>query len=173
MEIKRIITGYLEENCYILINNNNCLIIDPGDNYNKILKEIKPLNIEGILITHYHFDHIGALNDLLEYKKVKIYDYKLDEKEYVINNFKFEIIKNPGHSKDSVSFYFKDEKVMFTGDFIFKESIGRTDLETGSDSDMLKSIEKFKKYNKNITIYPGHGDISNIDYELKNNIYLN
>lgn len=172
MRIKKIITGYLKENCYILINNNDCLIIDPGDNYDDILKVVKSLNIKGILITHYHFDHIGALNKLLNYKKTNVYDYRLSEKIYKVDDFEFKIIKTPGHTSDSISFYFESDEVMFTGDFIFKNSIGRTDLESGSDIDMKKSIEKFKNFNKNITIYPGHGDKSNIDYELKHNIYL-
>ena len=172
MEIKKIVTGYLKENCYIIISGNDCLIVDPGDDFDKILKISKSLNIKGILITHYHFDHIGALDDLLKYKKTNIYDYKLDEKQYIIGNFMFKIIKNPGHSKDSVSFYFENEKIMFTGDFIFKNSIGRTDLETGNNIDMNKSIEKFKKYDRNIKLYPGHGEISDINSELKNNIFL-
>ena len=169
--IKTIITGYLEENCYILINNNDCLVIDPGDEIDKILNEVKNYNIKGILITHYHFDHVGALKELLNYKKVDVYDYKLDEKEYVINDFKFNIIKTPGHTYDSVIFYFKDINTMFTGDFIFKESIGRTDLN-GSIKDMNESINKIKKYDKNIILYPGHGDKTTLDYELKNNIFL-
>ncbi len=171
MKIKTIITGYLEENCYILIQDNNCLIVDPGDNYKEILNEVSNYNLKGILITHYHFDHIGALNDILNYKNVNIYDYKLEEKEYIIDNFKFEIIKTPGHTNDSVTFYFKETNTMFTGDFIFKESIGRTDLN-GSIKDMNESIKKIKKYDKNIILYPGHGDKTTIDYELKNNIFL-
>ena len=172
MEIKKIITGDLKENCYILINNNDCLVIDPGDNINKIIKEIINLNLIGILITHYHFDHIGALNDLLKFKSVSIYDYKLEEKEYKINNFIFNIIKTNGHTNDSVSFYFKNENIMFVGDFIFKETIGRTDLPSGSVNEMKESINKIKKFDKNLIIYPGHGEYTTLDYELKNNLYL-
>lgn len=172
MEIKKIITGDLKENCYILINNNDCLVIDPGDNINKIIREIINLNLIGILITHYHFDHIGALNDLLKFKNVNIYDYKLEEKEYKINNFIFNIIKTNGHTNDSVSFYFKNENIMFVGDFIFKETIGRTDLPSGSVNEMKESINKIKKFDKNLIIYPGHGEDTILDYELKNNLYL-
>ena len=93
MKIKRIITGSLEENCYVLIKENDCLVIDPGDDFYKIKEEIKDLNLVGILITHNHFDHVGALTELLEYKNVKIYDYNLEEKEYEINNFKFKYDK--------------------------------------------------------------------------------
>lgn len=172
MKIKRLITGNLEENCYILIKENNCLVVDPGDDFYKIKDEIKDLNTLAILITHHHFDHVGALEEILEYKNVKIYDYNLEEKEYIINNFKFEIIKTPGHTSDSVTFYFKEENVMFTGDFIFKGTIGRTDLPTGNMKVMESSIEKIKKYDKNITFYPGHGENTTLEDEINNNYFF-
>jgi glyoxylase-like metal-dependent hydrolase (beta-lactamase superfamily II) len=168
MDIKTIKTGYLKENCYLLINNNDCLIIDPGDDLDIIKEKIKNYNLLGILITHYHFDHIGALNGL---NCNNIYDYKLKEGLYKINNFEFDIIYTKGHTNDSVSFYFKKQNIMFTGDFLFKESIGRTDLG-GNESDMKESINLIKKYDKNIIIYPGHGDSTTLNYELNNNFYL-
>ena len=61
---------------------------------------------------------------------------------------------------------------MFTGDFLFKECIGRCDLEGGNIKQMKESIKRIKTYNKNITIDPGHGDKTNLEYELKNNYYL-
>ena len=72
-------------------------------------------------------------------------------------SFSYEIIKTPGHASDSLTFYFKDEKVMFTGDFLFFHTIGRCDLETSSIEDMKKSLEEIKKYPDDIKIYPGHG----------------
>ena len=172
MKIKRIITGSLEENCYVLIKDNDCLVIDPGDDFYKIKEEIKDLNLVGILITHYHFDHVGALDELLEYKNVKIYDYNLEENEYEFNNFKFNVIKTPGHTSDSITFYFKENNIMFTGDFLFKGNIGRTDLPTGDIEVMEKSIEKIKKYDKDITLYPGHGAKTTLDYEINNNYFF-
>jgi len=172
LKIKKIITGSLEENCYLIIKDNDCLVIDPGDDFYKIKEEIKDLNLLAILITHHHFDHVGALLELLDYKNVKIYDYKQEEKEYEINKFKFNIIKTPGHTNDSVTFYFKEEKTMFTGDFIFRDTIGRTDLPTGDIEVMEKSIEKIRKYDKDITLYPGHGDKTTLDYEINNNYFF-
>lgn len=61
---------------------------------------------------------------------------------------------------------------MFTGDFLFKGTVGRTDLPTGDYERMQESIEKIKKYDKNIKIYPGHGETSKLELEFKNNIYL-
>ena len=82
------------------------------------------------------------------YLNENIYDY--NTKEFNVENFNFEIIHNPGHTSDSVTFYFKEENVMFVGDFIFKETIGRTDLETGNMIEMQKSINMIKKYDDNI-----------------------
>ena len=172
MKIKRVVTGSLEENCYVLIHNNDCLVIDPGDDFNLILEEIKNYNLLAILITHHHFDHVGALDELLNYKDVPIYDYKIEEKDYEINNFKFKIIKTLGHTDDSITFYFYEDNTMFTGDFLFKESIGRTDLPTGDNILMKQSLEKIKKYPKEIKIYPGHGEDTTLEYELNYNYFL-
>ncbi len=173
MIIKKVITGNLEENCYIIIKNNDCIVVDPGDDFDLIKKEIINYDLKAIFITHYHFDHIGALDDLLNYKDVTIYDYKNSEKEYIINDFKFSIIKMPGHTDDSVVFYFEKEKVMFVGDFVFKRSIGRTDLETGNEIKMFDSINKLKKYDKGIKLYPGHGDETTLFDEIEYNYFFN
>ncbi len=62
MEIKTIVTGLLDENCYVIENGNECVIIDPGDDGDKILREVKDTKIKYILLTHAHFDHVGALS---------------------------------------------------------------------------------------------------------------
>lgn len=164
MKIDRVIVGPLDTNCYIISIGNNCLVIDPGDEYEKIKNAIGNKKILGVIITHYHFDHIGALN---YFDKNLILDKSnLEEKEYNIDNFKFEIIYTPGHKEDLICIYFKEEKIMFTGDFIFKGAIGRTDLEGGSSMDMINSLNKIKKYNKDIIIYPGHGESSTLLNEI-------
>ncbi len=165
MNVKTIVVGSLNTNCYILTKNGHALIIDPGDEYDKIISNIGDNKIDGVIITHYHFDHIGALN---YFDKNLILDRNnLDEKEYNIGNFKFNVIYTPGHKEDSITIYFKEDKIMFTGDFIFKNAIGRTDLPGGSDIDMLKSLNKIRNYPKDITIYPGHGLSTILSHELK------
>lgn len=173
MEIKTVITGYLDENCYLLIKDGTCLVVDPGDNFNKIKDEIGDNKVLGVLITHSHFDHIGALRNFLTKKSIKIFKRSnLEEKEYNIGDFKFKCIYTPGHSKDSVTFYFEEDKIMFIGDFIFKDSIGRTDLPGGSESEMKDSIKKLLTYNDDITLYPGHYEKTTLGLERRNNIYL-
>lgn len=173
MEIKTIITGALDENCYVLIKNNTCLVVDPGDDFQKIKEAIGDHKILGVLITHSHFDHIGALRNFLTKRSIKIFKKSnLEEKDYTIGDFTFSCIYTPGHSKDSVTFYFKDDNSMFDGDFIFNDSIGRTDLPGGNDSEMKDSISKILTYNENITLYPGHGKKTTIKFEKENNPYL-
>jgi len=164
MEINRVIVGELQTNCYILSMGNKCLVIDPGDEYNKIKACINDKEVVCVIVTHYHFDHIGALK---YFDKSLILDRSnLEEKEYNIEGFIFEIIYTPGHKEDCITIYFKKDKVMFTGDFIFKGTFGRTDLPGGSDIDTLNSLNKMKKYDKGIIIYPGHNDETILGNEI-------
>ena len=174
MEIIIIKTGYLEENCYLLKADDKCLIVDPGDDSEKIISKIGNLKPLGILITHHHFDHVGALTDIKEKYNVPIYDYNnCTEKEYDIDSFKFKVIFNPGHSKDSISFYFEEANIMFVGDFVFNGTIGRCDLDGGNYKEMMNSIDKLKTYPSNIILYPGHGEKTNLLEEKNNNPYFN
>jgi len=171
LKVKKVVTGKLEENCYIIESDKSCLVVDPGDEFKKIDAEIK-LPLLGVLITHRHFDHIGALEEVIDKYKCQLFDYySTDEEEFKVREFSFNVINMPGHTEDSVCYYFPKERIMFTGDFLFKESIGRCDLG-GSEIEMNKSLEKIKKYPKDIKIYPGHGEESTLEYELQNNIYL-
>lgn len=173
MKIDIVKVGYLQTNCYILTIDNKCIVIDPGDEFDKIKNSIGNKKVLKILLTHHHFDHVGALEELKQEYKVEVLDNtNLEEKEYEIDKFKFNVIFTKGHTTDSICFYFKEEKIMFVGDFLFKESIGRTDLPTGNSCDMKLSLKKIKKYDEDIIIYPGHGDKSSLGYEFKNNIYL-
>jgi len=170
MKIDIVCVGELQANCYILTYNNDVIIIDPGAEEEKIDKYIKG-NVRGILITHNHFDHIGALS---YFKNISIYDYhNLEEKEYQLDDFKFDVIYTKGHSSDSVTYYFKDENIMFVGDFIFKESIGRTDLPTGNMFEMEESLSKIRKYPSKTIIYPGHGESTTLLSEIRNNPFFN
>lgn len=152
MTIKKLVLGDLYTNCYILEKEGYQLLIDPAAEY-EIIKE-HLTNLVGILITHYHFDHIGALNELKDDYNVSIYDYKTLGNQ-VQDNFKFEVISTKGHHDTCVCFKFDD--IIFDGDFIFENGIGRTDLETGNDLLMEQSLLNFKKYN-NTHMYPGHGN---------------
>ena len=173
MKIECVPVGYLECNCYILDIKGKVLVIDPGDEGKKILDKIGKREVVGIVITHHHFDHIGAIQDIVDKYHVEVYDrFNLKEEENKIDVFKFFVIYTPGHKEDAITLYFKEDKIMFTGDFIFKDSIGRCDLAGGNIKDMANSIDKIKKYDKNIIIYPGHGEKTSLGYEIDNNIYM-
>ncbi len=157
MKIERIVVGELEENCYILKSKNKGILVDPGDEYLKIEQNVDDIEIVGIFLTHAHFDHIGALS----YFENK-YHLKHNER---VEGFLYKVLKTPGHSKDSLTFYFPKEKIMFTGDFIFQSAIGRMDLPGGSKNEMKESLKKILKYPDEIKIYPGHGPSSTLKQE--------
>ncbi len=172
MKIDRVVVGGLQENCYIISIDDKCLVIDPGDEANKIIESIGNKEVLGILITHHHFDHVGALNDIENHYKVDVYDFNnLEEKKYNIGPFNFKVIFNPGHTTDSISFYFEKENAMFVGDFVFQNSIGRCDLG-GNYQEMDKSINKLKKFDEDITLFPGHGDTTSLLYEKEHNPFF-
>ena len=177
MKIETIKVGYLKTNCYLIIKNQKCIIVDPGDEFEKIKNKIDTLKLTPIkvLITHHHFDHVGALDDTMKSYKIDMIDfnnYKSDNETIEIEEFKFKMIYTPGHKSDLITYYFFEENKMFCGDFIFKNDIGRWDLDTGNKEEMLESIKKIKNYPKNTIIYPGHGDITDLNYEINNNIYF-
>ena len=147
-ELKTVVVGPLQTNCYILTLNDKTYIIDPGDDAKVIDTYLENKNVVAILVTHHHFDHVGALN---------YFEDKYSLKHNNLQNLDFEIIKNPGHSKDSISFYFKDLNIIFCGDFIFKNSIGRMDFEGGSEIEMQESLNMISSYDDDIVLYPGHG----------------
>lgn len=173
MNIKKVVVGNLNTNCYLLFKNNQCLIIDPGAEEDKIIKEIGANVVQGILITHRHFDHIGAEESLKKKYDCPVFDKSnLQEQNYKINQFDFDVIYTPGHTSDSVSYYFNNEH-LFTGDFLFEGTIGRYDFSTGDYNTLMNSLDKIKKYPPQIKIYPGHANTTTLQEELRTNPYLN
>lgn len=170
MQIENVVVGPIETNCYILSIDDDVIVIDPGDEYNKIKDVIGNRSVIGVIVTHHHFDHVGALS---YFDKKIVYDFNnLDEGIHEIGKFKFEVIYTPGHKSDLISIYFSDIKVLFVGDFIFYESIGRTDLETGNMREMKESILKTKIFDDDVVIYPGHGPSTTFKHERMYNYYF-
>ena len=173
MQVKIVKVGTLEENCYIIINNGSCIVVDPGDDFFIIDSQIDTNKVVSVLITHSHKDHVGALNRIVEKYHPIVYEFNnLEEKRYEIENFKFDVLFFPGHTEDSVGYYFYEYNFMFSGDFVFKNTIGRTDLPGGSQEAMNLSLKKLSTLNKRMKIYPGHGEPTYLYEELENNYYL-
>ena len=173
MKIDRLVLPPLDNNCYIISNNGEAIIVDPASSENKIEKFLQENNLilKGIFITHYHFDHIGALDFFVNKYNVPVYDYKAIGKHKIIN-INIDIIPTKGHSKDSCSFYLKDTNDMFVGDFVFEGSIGRMDLEGGDEEEMAYSLRMLKNNPKETKLYPGHDNITTLLKELQYNPYI-
>ena len=160
MNIETLKVGSLETNCYILDIDGEVLIIDPGDDFYLIKEKIGKRKVVGVLITHFHMDHIGALEEVIGF-------YNIEVNKIKSKKFKYEIIETPGHTNESKTYYFKKDNIMFVGDFIFKDGIGRTDLG-GNDKDMINSLKMIKNYPDNTVIYPGHGESTTLKEEKEN-----
>lgn len=198
MIIKTYPMGEYGANCYFAIDKltNDTIIIDPGANSKSIIREIESLgcNIKAILLTHAHFDHIGAVKDLIDEYNIPLYvnsgevenskinntvyanlpdEYNLinDSDILIFNNIKVKCIYTPGHSKGGMCFLIEDN--VFTGDTLFQGSIGRTDFISGDYETLINSIEeKLMVLDKNTKVYPGHGPSSTIIYERMRNPFL-
>lgn len=160
MDIKTLVVGELQENCYIVTKNGKTIIIDPGDEAKRIINACKNFDVVEILITHHHFDHIGALKEIEKY-------FNLKENQNS-GNFNYEVINTPGHTSDSISFYFKEDNVLFSGDFLFNGAIGRTDLPTGNMREMISSLKLMRVLPENTLVYPGHGESTMLKKEVAN-----
>lgn len=174
MNVEIVKLGRLETNCYILDYNGEILVIDPGDDFYILKRYLMERKVIGVLVTHNHPDHIGALSSLVDAFKVPVYDKNnLQEGRFEIGPFHFDVIYTPGHTSDSVTYYFRDYNFMFSGDFLFKGTVGRMDLDTGSVEEMKKSLAKIYDYSDRIKVYPGHGDTTTLGEEKRNNQYFN
>ncbi|MBP5342716.1 MBL fold metallo-hydrolase [bacterium] len=203
MRILRLTDPIYDENCYIVIRGEDVTIIDPGFNTDKIQKLLKDekLLISRIFLTHAHLDHTGDMDKLsisnnncpiyINYHDYDmIYDpslncgmflniskqYKKDLNIIKINNdieniSDFTFYNTKGHTKGSSIIKIND--VIFSGDTLFKGSIGRCDLPTGNNKEMNESLKFISKsFSKKTIIYPGHYTNTTLKDELTNNPYI-
>jgi hydroxyacylglutathione hydrolase len=171
IQIRRVVVGQLDTNCYILANSGKALIIDPGDDAKKIEDETRKMGvvIESIINTHNHFDHIGADSELKEKFRVnilidgsdnagKIADKEIEDQDVLnIGNEPLRVMHTPGHTPGSVCLF--GNGFVLSGDTLFADGFGRTDMSGGSDKDMAASLRKLDSLipEGNI-VYPGHGE---------------
>ncbi len=188
MKIKRLIGGNLESNGYLIYDKDkgDCYIIDPGYEPKRYIKELEQMEVRvlGILLTHHHYDHVGAVEGIAQRFDCPVYLHREDCDRYgksvdvvledgqkiFLGEEEIRVVHTPGHTKGSACFYSEKSKLAFTGDTIFNVDLGRTDLEDGSPSQMEGSIrDVISKWGNDITIYPGHGDPATMKYVRKHN----
>lgn len=206
LAVKHLIVGAVATNCYIAENTKTKegIIIDPGDSAAKIAQIILEAKITpaAVLLTHGHFDHAMAAEELAAKFGIEIYaheqeretlenpqvnvswmlgknltfhadHYVRDGEELHLAGFDIRVLHTPGHTIGGVCYYIEEEHALFSGDTLFCQSIGRTDFPTGSSSQLIRSIkEKLMPLPDDTKVYTGHEDITTIGSERKYNPFL-
>ncbi len=201
MKLYHMFTGDLGVNTYFLVNENDrAAVVDPGEDGAAVLAfaEKHGFKITACYLTHGHFDHMGCCKRLQDLG-VKIYVSEKDaDKLYTDKNegavfgrrveplhadntfrdgdvldfegFKLRVMETPGHTAGSVCFF--TELGIFSGDTLFYENAGRTDLADGDDADMERSLAKLMAVKGDFTVYPGHGRATTLAHEREFNPYI-
>ena len=175
MKINHYVVGMVQTNCYIVSNDETkeCFIIDPGASGKQLAEKIRQdgLTPVAVLLTHGHFDHVGAAKTLAKEFDIKIYAhekeestlkypdknvswmvgveesytadvYLKDEENISFAGFDIKVLHTPGHTEGGCCYYIAEEDVVFTGDALFAGSVGRTDFPGGSMSQIVRSVRE-------------------------------
>ena len=205
MIIKKMALGYLGANCYILIDEDTrkALIIAPGAEAKRVVQDVKleGLDVEAIVLTHGHYDHIGGADEVRQALKTKILIHKKDahmledpsenlsskyegggisftadqrlthEDTISFGNTTAKVIHTPGHTQGGICLLIDNH--LFAGDTLFLRSVGRSDLPGGNEAQLAKSIkERLYKLDPETTVYPGHGPETTIGFEKEKNFIV-
>lgn len=209
MKITRFEVGPFAENTYLLTEDNDALLIDPGFSNEKEFKQFRSelansgSLLKAVILTHAHIDHQLGLPAVLKAFDVDVYlnhtdltpwnnisqqarmfglqadnlDFTPNELPgkgtFSIGSFQMDLLYTPGHAPEHVSIYFEDDDVVLAGDTLFKQSVGRTDLYKGDSNLLKKSIrEKLYTLPDETIVYPGHGAVTTIGEEKRNNPFV-
>ncbi len=199
MNVNTLSVGELGTNCYIIYDDTAAVVIDPGAEAERIIAALGGRELSAILLTHGHFDHIGAAAELKSATAAPVYMHEADEEMiddpqkslafmtgtvpapfkpdfYVsdgdilsFGDLSFRVLHTPGHSGGGASYVI--ENSIFSGDLIFKCSVGRFDY--GSFTDEMASVKRvLSEFPDSFVIYPGHGPSTTVGYEKKYNPYV-
>jgi glyoxylase-like metal-dependent hydrolase (beta-lactamase superfamily II) len=202
MKLYHLSSGPLRVNSYFLVNEstNECVVIDSGENY-KLIKQTEQkygFIIKAVLLTHAHFDHAGNVKKLQD-DGAKIYVSDIDAKKLLnddnlsldfgrrfdyctadytfsdgetldICGIKLVVIATPGHTDGSVCFLV--DRMLFTGDTLFLESVGRTDFKTGDREQLVCSVKKLYSLDGDYVVYPGHQEFTTLEHERRFNTFV-
>lgn len=197
MLIKSFTLGHVQTNCYVVTDEKTleCAVIDPGAEANTIMRYLEEnrLKCRCILLTHGHFDHTGAVEDIRKETDAQVYmsagdvrrkiteigykfappkgtDFFVEGDTVQVGSLIFEVIETPGHSQGSVCFRCGD--ALFTGDTLFRDSCGRTDLPASNPNDMLRSLRKLAELPGDYEVYPGHMEDTTLERERRFNMFV-
>jgi hydroxyacylglutathione hydrolase len=207
MDVRMFTVGPVAENTFIIRRDNSdrALIVDPGDEAEKLLGAIDALGVtlDGILLTHTHFDHVGAVAPVARATGAEVWVPEMEafvladinrfvpwpgigpfesyEAEHTLKGgehlelagFEIDVLFTPGHSPGHVTFSIPDETAIFSGDVLFQQSIGRTDLPGGDHATLLESIRTLvETLPAETTVHPGHMGITSLGAERATNPFL-
>ena len=207
MDVRMFTVGPVAENSYIFRRDGarEALIVDPGDEADKLVAAIDALGVQldGILLTHTHFDHVGAVAPVARATGAPVYCPEIEvpvlqdimayvpwpgfgpfeswDPEHTVKGgerlqlagFDIDVIFTPGHSPGHVSYSIADEQALFSGDVLFEQSIGRTDLPGGDMRRLLQSIgELLEALPEETRVLPGHMGTTTLGAERRTNPFL-
>lgn len=202
MLVKHSVFPPLDNNCYLIVDEktNESALVDCSVCNGEMLSLIGDTDLKYILLTHGHYDHIGGVKEVKERFGAKVVISAEDEKmlcsskhslaiftggiqnnaqadiivsdgdELTLGDIKIKVLATPGHTKGGVCYI--AERALFTGDTMFCCSCGRTDFPGGSVSEMLASLKRLVSLDGDYKVYPGHDEISTLDFERQNNPYI-
>jgi hydroxyacylglutathione hydrolase len=204
MDVRMLTVGPLQENCFLVRRerSDRCLLIDPGDEADRLLGVMEELGVqpEAILLTHTHFDHIGAVAPIARATGAPVHcprgelailgdpaaysppmfgpiegweaDVAVDGGQRLqLAGFDVDVISTPGHSPDHVTYAI--ERALFSGDVLFQGSIGRTDLPGADHETLMRSIaELLERFDDDTGVHPGHMGLTTLGRERATNPFL-
>ena len=191
MNVRKLTLGLYQTNTYILSNGTEAAVIDPGYEPDTILDALEGLTLKAILLTHGHFDHVGAVRELVAETGCEVwihaaegtmppmvtagplyYTHTYDEGDTIcpITGVEITVLHTPGHTPGSVCLLLGDR--MFSGDTLFEGSCGRMDLPGGDQLQMHQSLNRLVSLQADYHIHPGHGGSTTLAAEKRYNPYM-
>ena len=186
--VERLVAGELAVNCYIVENaeSHECLIVDPGAEAERIIRQVGDRKVCAVLLTHGHYDHIGAVDEICAHFQVPLYIHKLDapkltdpvanvsvpyarpvvqhtvpvtidqEGTLTLAGMDLQVMHTPGHSEGCICCILPDGQGVLTGDTFFAHGYGRTDFPDGDFAKLHQSLRRLFRLTPRMIAYPGH-----------------